>query len=285
MLSGAGCAILPVHSRYIETRCVRRCSIRCLPRSPACRASARSWRSCSGGCSAAGRGAARSSTCCSICRAARSTAGRGRSCATSCPTPWSPSRCTVDRHRAAAAASLARALSDLCQRRHRRHHPDVLQRAPGLSRKAAAGRRASLRLRHRRALRRHAADGASRPRGVGGRPRQAAADRAGLSADRGAEPQSGAQGGRCRAGARARSRRMAGRDWLARAHFPPFAQALRSVHRPGALDDLLPESPAWSRLAYRRTARRPAGAGAGARAHPPAGGPRRRGPRRVCARS
>ena len=38
--------------------------------------------------------------------------------------------------------------------------------------------------------------------------------------------------------------------WVARAQFPSFAQALRSVHRPATLDDLLPESPAWSRLAF-----------------------------------
>jgi ATP-dependent DNA helicase RecG len=38
--------------------------------------------------------------------------------------------------------------------------------------------------------------------------------------------------------------------WLARNKFPSFAQALRSLHRPAAAEDLLPESPAWSRLAY-----------------------------------
>jgi ATP-dependent DNA helicase RecG len=38
--------------------------------------------------------------------------------------------------------------------------------------------------------------------------------------------------------------------WLARNKFPGFAQALRSLHRPAAAEDLLPESPAWSRLAY-----------------------------------
>jgi ATP-dependent DNA helicase RecG len=32
--------------------------------------------------------------------------------------------------------------------------------------------------------------------------------------------------------------------------FPSFADALRSVHRPGVPDDLAPEKPAWSRLAY-----------------------------------
>jgi ATP-dependent DNA helicase RecG len=38
--------------------------------------------------------------------------------------------------------------------------------------------------------------------------------------------------------------------WLARNKFPGFAQALRSLHRPASAEDLLPESPAWSRLAY-----------------------------------
>ena len=38
--------------------------------------------------------------------------------------------------------------------------------------------------------------------------------------------------------------------WLKRNGFPSFAEALRSVHRPAAPDDLEPESAAWSRLAY-----------------------------------
>ena len=38
--------------------------------------------------------------------------------------------------------------------------------------------------------------------------------------------------------------------WIERAKFPSFAQALRSVHRPATPEDLLPESPAWSRLAF-----------------------------------
>ena len=39
-------------------------------------------------------------------------------------------------------------------------------------------------------------------------------------------------------------------DWLKRNKFPAFADALKTLHRPADLDDLLPESPAWSRLAY-----------------------------------
>ncbi len=38
--------------------------------------------------------------------------------------------------------------------------------------------------------------------------------------------------------------------WLARNDFPSFADALRSIHRPAAPDDLKPEGAAWSRLAY-----------------------------------
>jgi ATP-dependent DNA helicase RecG len=38
--------------------------------------------------------------------------------------------------------------------------------------------------------------------------------------------------------------------WLAHNKFPGFAEALRALHRPTATEDLLPESPAWSRLAY-----------------------------------
>jgi len=39
-------------------------------------------------------------------------------------------------------------------------------------------------------------------------------------------------------------------SFLARQRFPPFAVALRSLHRPAEPEDLTPESPAWSRLAY-----------------------------------
>jgi ATP-dependent DNA helicase RecG len=38
--------------------------------------------------------------------------------------------------------------------------------------------------------------------------------------------------------------------WLARNGSPSFADALRSVHRPAAPDDIKPESEPWSRLAY-----------------------------------
>ena len=38
--------------------------------------------------------------------------------------------------------------------------------------------------------------------------------------------------------------------WLDRSRFPPFADALRRLHRPEQPDDILPESTAWSRLAY-----------------------------------
>lgn len=38
--------------------------------------------------------------------------------------------------------------------------------------------------------------------------------------------------------------------WVARERFPPFAQALRNLHRPTAPTDIAPENPAWTRLAY-----------------------------------
>jgi len=39
-------------------------------------------------------------------------------------------------------------------------------------------------------------------------------------------------------------------SWVARERFPPFAEALRLLHKPREPKDLLPEGPAWSRLAY-----------------------------------
>src|SRR5258707_7663113 len=41
-----------------------------------------------------------------------------------------------------------------------------------------------------------------------------------------------------------------GPSWLARERFPPFAEALRTLHRPADPADLAPEGLAWSRLAY-----------------------------------
>src|SRR5208282_201174 len=38
--------------------------------------------------------------------------------------------------------------------------------------------------------------------------------------------------------------------WFARNAYPSFADALRSIHRPAAPDDIKPESAHWSRLAY-----------------------------------
>ncbi len=38
--------------------------------------------------------------------------------------------------------------------------------------------------------------------------------------------------------------------WIARNAFPGFAEALRTIHRPVAPDDIKPDSAAWSRLAY-----------------------------------
>ena len=60
----------------------------------------------------------------------------------------------------------------------------------------------------------------------------------------------GPQGRRRRIDERARSAGVAGPSWLARERFAAFADALRSVHRPAEPADILPEGPAWSRLAY-----------------------------------
>jgi ATP-dependent DNA helicase RecG len=38
--------------------------------------------------------------------------------------------------------------------------------------------------------------------------------------------------------------------WLARERFPAFATALRQLHRPAEPDEIFPEHPAWTRLAY-----------------------------------
>ena len=38
--------------------------------------------------------------------------------------------------------------------------------------------------------------------------------------------------------------------WISREQFPPFAEALRHLHRPAQPHDVLPESLAWTRLAY-----------------------------------
>jgi ATP-dependent DNA helicase RecG len=39
-------------------------------------------------------------------------------------------------------------------------------------------------------------------------------------------------------------------SWVARERFPTFSQALRHLHRPAQPHDILPENPAWTRLAY-----------------------------------
>ena len=70
---------------------------------------------------------------------------------------------------------------------------------------------------------------------------------------------------------------MAGRG-VARAQcaFPRFAEALRSVHRPADAGGPRAGKPGLVAARLRRTARRPARAGAGARAHAPARRPRHR---------
>ena len=60
-------------------------------------------------------------------------------------------------------------------------------------------------------------------------------------------------------------------EWISpevirRCSFPPIREALNRVHVPVELTDILPDGPFWSRLAFDELARRPTGAGAGARA-------------------
>ena len=38
--------------------------------------------------------------------------------------------------------------------------------------------------------------------------------------------------------------------WVSRERYPSFADALKTLHRPASPDDVLPESRAWTRLAY-----------------------------------
>ncbi len=150
-----------------------------------------------------------------------------------------------------AAEPVAGALPRAGQRRHRHADADVLSRPQGFHREAAADRRDPLRLRHCRVLRRHVADGASRPRGRREGLCRSAAGRAGLSADR----RPGAR--QCpRAPWTARWRACPAlpewqdEAWVSRERFPAFTDALRPPASPGRARDIDPESLAWTRLAY-----------------------------------
>ena len=104
-------------------------------------------------------------------------------------------------------------------------HADLFQRAPRLSRKAPAGRRDALRLRHRRVLRRHAADGASRPR----RGREAALPRCRWSSRSIRSPKA-SRSAMSAARWTARSTRLPDlpewqdEAWVAREQFPAFSR-------------------------------------------------------------
>ena len=118
-------------------------------------------------------------------------------------------------------------------------------------RQAAARGRDALRLRHRRGLRRHAADGASRPRGGRDRAlpicrwssRSIRSPKASRSAMCGARWTARwracptCRNGRTRPGSRASAFRLSPRR-------------LRHLHRPAEPHDIAPESLAWTRLAY-----------------------------------
>ena len=111
----------------------------------------------------------------------------------------------------AAAEPAARALQYRGERRHQHAHHHLFQRPPGLSAEAPARGRAALRLRRRDFIRRAPADAASRARGGREGLRVAAADRSGLSDDRGAASEPAPQGAGCGAASDSRSARMAGR--------------------------------------------------------------------------
>ena len=100
-------------------------------------------------------------------------------------------------------------------------------------------------------LRRHVADGASRPRGGRERLCRPAAGRAGLSAHR----RAGARQCAARDGWRARAScphlpEWQDEAWVVARALPAFADALRHLHRPHEPHDVAPESLAWTRLAY-----------------------------------
>ncbi len=141
---------------------------------------------------------------------------------------------TIERHRPPPPNRPRAPYNIEAERRHQHADHHLFQRAQGLSGKALARGRASLRLRHRHALRRPSADGASRPRGRRGRLRQAAADRPGLSAHRRAASQPAAQGDRRCARPRAADLpEWQDAAWLKRNRFPSFADALRTRASPG----------------------------------------------------
>ena len=178
---------------------------------------------------------------------------------------------------AAAAAQFPRALPRLCQRRHRRRGADVLPRQARLCRKAAAGRREAIRLRHAADVRRHSADRASRPRRRRSGICKTQRHRPGLS------PYRGACAGFAPPGDRAGAAEAAG---IARMDQPGSAAPLqlsadpRSAEPcacPGRTHGHFARWPVLVAARLRRTARRPTGAGAGARA---VAAPGRRPPRR-----
>ena len=82
------------------------------------------------------------------------------------------------------------------------------------------------------------------------RSRQAAAGRAGLSADRGADLNPVRKAADAALERHPGAAGMAGRGVAARNGFPAFADALRTLHHPAEPDALEPGGTAWSRLAY-----------------------------------
>ena len=121
----------------------------------------RRWQSCSSASPARS-----SSISCGICRAASSTAAPRRRSASSSRTG---SRRICGARRGAPAGLRAPALPRAVHRRHRHADPGLFQRQGRPARAAVADRRRARRQRPGRVLRRHAADGAPRPRVAAGR--------------------------------------------------------------------------------------------------------------------
>ncbi len=72
--------------------------------------------------------------------------------------------------------------------------------------------------------------------------------------------------------------------WVSRERLPPFAEALRSLHKPQEPSEYRPRKPGLDAACLRRTARRSTGASVDAHTYAPAGRPWARRARACCAR-
>ncbi len=227
------------------------CSIRCSPRSPACPASGRSWRSSMRRLLGRESAARRRSAVPSAVRrdrpprAAQAQRGAGR--------PGRHRRGDGRRAPARAAAPAARALPHRSPATTPAHaDADLFQRAPRLSGEAAAGRRDALRLRHRRS---------STTACCRWCIPTAWSTRRALPicrwSSRSIRSPKGSRSAMCGApmdGALARLPALPewqDEAWVARERLPDFRAGAAAAAPAGASrTTLLPESPAWTRLAY-----------------------------------